>query len=62
MSVHKQFQPIRSSRFAGYKQHIYIFTNVLFNYIEDIYIFVERILYFSKDNLFDWFEYWKIGK
>ena len=34
MSVHKKFQPIRSSRLAGYRQHIY--TNVLFYYI-DIY-------------------------
>ena len=24
MSVHKKFQPIRSSRLAGYRQHIYI--------------------------------------
>ena len=24
MSVHNKFQPIRSSRLAGYRQHIYI--------------------------------------
>ena len=31
MSVHKKIQPNRSSRLAGYTQHIY--TNVLFYYI-----------------------------
>ena len=32
MSVHKKIQPIRSSRLAGYRQHIYM--NVLFYYID----------------------------
>ena len=32
MSVHKKIQPIRFSRLAGYRQHIY--TNVLFYYID----------------------------
>ena len=31
MSVHKKFQPNRSSRLAGYREHIYIrITNVFF--------------------------------
>ena len=33
-SVHKKFQPNRSSRLAGYRQHIY--TNVLFYYIDNL--------------------------
>ena len=37
LSVHKKFQPNRSSRLAGYRQHIY--SNVLFYYI-DKYIFM----------------------
>jgi len=32
MSVHKKFQPNRSSRLAGYTQHIYM--NVLLYYID----------------------------
>ena len=35
MSVHKKFQPNRSSRLAGYRQHIY--TNVLLYYINNFY-------------------------
>ena len=34
MSVHKKCQPNRSSRLAGYRKHIYIYTNVLFYYID----------------------------
>ena len=40
MSVHKKFQPNWSSRLAGYTQHIYIYTIVLFYYIDYICIFV----------------------
>ena len=35
MSVHKKFQPNRSSRLAGYSQHIY--TNVLLYYVNNFY-------------------------
>ena len=33
MSVHENFQPIQSSRLAGYRQHIYIY-DVLFYYLD----------------------------
>ena len=46
MSVHKKFQPIRSSRLAGYRQHIYIYTNFLFYYIDfqkfPIFVFISN--------------------
>ena len=34
LSVHKKVQSNRSSCLAGYGQHIYIYTNVLFYYID----------------------------
>ena len=32
----KTIQPNRFRRFSGYTQHIYIYTNVLFDYIDEI--------------------------
>ena len=40
MGVHKKVQPNWSSRFAGYKQHIYIY-DVLFYYIDKTFVIVE---------------------
>ena len=34
VSVHKKFQPNRFSRLAGCTQHIHIYTNVFFYYID----------------------------
>ena len=34
MSVHKKIQPNLSSRLAGYREHIYIYSNVLFYYMD----------------------------
>ena len=34
MFVHKKVQPNPSSCLAGYRQHIYIYKNVLFYYID----------------------------
>ena len=45
MSVHKKYQPIRYSRLAGYRQHIYM--NVLFYYIDKL------LLSFSLRRLFN---------
>ena len=36
MSVHKKFQPICSSRLAGYMQHIYIYMMSCFYFIDNI--------------------------
>ena len=55
MSVHKKIQPNRSSRLAGYTQHIYIYMNVLFYYIDYLsilYLFYTILFDLKNNNIF----------
>ena len=48
MSVHKKCQPIRSSRLAGYREHIYEFLNVYYILaLKGPALLVEKNDYFS---------------
>jgi len=45
LSVHKTFQPNRSSRLAGYTQHIYECLVLLYRLFSSVIIYIESLIY-----------------